>query len=181
MTDPPAPRTVPPPSLAALRRGDAAALTTVYEAHGASLLRTLAALVGDRGEAEDLLHDLFIGLPEAVARYEERGQFGAWLRRVAVRLALTRLRTRKRRREVDMDAASGVARRADGDGIPDRLTVQAALDALPEGMRTVVILREYEGWPHRDIAAHLGISEGAVMTRHCRAMQRLRLALTEDR
>jgi RNA polymerase sigma-70 factor (ECF subfamily) len=181
VTDALVPRGSPPTSLAALRMGDAAALGAVYQAHAPTLLRTLTAMLGERSEAEDVVHDLFVGLPEAMGRYQERGQFGGWLHRIAVRLAISRLRRRGRRGEVAIEAADGIGHRADGDGLADRITVAAALATLPETLRTVVVLREYEGWPHREIAAYLGITEGAVMTRHCRALQKLRRALEGDR
>jgi RNA polymerase sigma-70 factor (ECF subfamily) len=164
-----------------LRAGDPAALAAVYRQHAASLLATLGGLLGQPADAEDVLHDLFVGLPTALARYDERGRFGAWLRRVAVRLALERLRQRKRRGEVALADAPAGMRRASAETLPERLLVSGALAALPEGLRTVVVLREIEGWPHRDIARFLGLTEGAVMTRHSRAMQRLRLALEADR
>jgi RNA polymerase sigma-70 factor (ECF subfamily) len=169
------------PPLLALKQGDPGAIATVYRDHAPSLLRTLTAMLGERSEAEDVVHDLFVGLPEAMGRYQERGQFGGWLHRIAVRMAISKLRRRGRRGEVAIEAADGMGSRAAGEAVATQLTVTAALAALPESLRTVVVLREYEGWPHREIAAHLGISEGAVMTRHCRALQKLRNALKEDR
>jgi RNA polymerase sigma-70 factor (ECF subfamily) len=71
--------------------------------------------------------------------------------------------------------------RASAEALPDQLAVERALATLPESMRTVVVLRELEGWAHQDIADFLGILEGAVMTRHCRAMKRLRQVLEDDR
>src|SRR5690606_8916475 len=103
-----------------------------------------------------------------------------WLRRVALRMALQRLRNRGRRREVDLEHAAPTTR-ASAEGLPAQLAVERALATLPEAMRTVVVLRELEGWSHHDIAEFLGIREGAVMTRHCRAMKRLRLELEDDR
>ena len=181
MTDAPLPLPSPAYSLASLRLGDADALGAVYRVHAPALLRTLTAILGERSEAEDVVHDLFVGLPEAMARYQEQGQFGGWLHRIAVRQAISKLRRRGRRHEVAIEAADGVGHRAEGEAIADRITVGAALAALPEKLRIVVVLREYEGWSHREIAAHLGLNEGAVMTRHCRALQQLRRALKEDR
>lgn len=166
--------------LVALRAGEPAALAAVYHQHAGPLLRTLRGFLGDEQDAEDVLHDLFVGLPEALGRYEDRGVFGAWLRRVALRLALQRLRRRQRRREVDLEHAEPFAR-ASAEALPDRLAVERALATLPEAMRTVVVLRELEGWNHKEIAEFLGIREGAVMTRHCRAMKRLRVVLEDDR
>lgn len=166
----------------ALRRGDPAAIAAVYHAHAAGLLRSLTGFLGDEAEAEDALHDLFVGLPDALRRYEDRGVFGAWLGRVAMRLALQRLRRRKRRREVGLGGAVEPAgRREPSEALPARLLVEAALARLPEGLRTVVVLRELEGWSHREIGEFLGLREGAVMTRHCRAMKRLRVALEDER
>lgn len=167
--------------LDALRRGEPGAIAAAYQAHAAGLLRTLTGFLGEESEAEDVLHDLFVGLPEALRRYEDRGLFGAWLRRVALRLALQRLRTRRRRREVALGAFDPAGRREPAEMLPARLLVERALAALPEGLRTVVVLRELEGWSHREIGAFLGLREGAVMTRHCRAMKRLRLALEDER
>lgn len=166
--------------LVALRAGEPAALSAAYHQHAGPLLRTLRGFLGSEQDAEDVLHDLFVGLPEAMGRYEDRGVFGAWLRRVALRLALQRLRKRGRRREVDLQHAAPVTRAA-SESLPARLAVERALATLPEPMRTVVVLRELEGWSHHDIAEFLGIREGAVMTRHCRAMKRLRLVLEDDR
>ena len=167
--------------LVALRAGDSSALAAAYHLHAGPLLRTLRGFLGNEQDAEDVLHDLFVGLPEALGRYEDRGVFGGWLRRVALRLALQRLRTRGRRREVDLQESAEPSTRASAEGLPDQLAVERALATLPEAMRTVVVLRELEGWNHHDIAEFLGIREGAVMTRHCRAMKRLRQVLEDDR
>lgn len=55
------------------------------------------------------------------------------------------------------------------------------LAGLPEDSRVVVVLRDLEGWSYHDIAEFVGANEGTVMTRHCRAMQRLKSALEELR
>ena len=165
----------------ALRRGNGEAIAAVYRDHAPALLRSIATLLGDRSEAEDVVHDLFVGLPEAMARYQDRGVFGGWLRRIGMRMALTRLRTRSRRSEVALSAARNIATPADDDQLARRLLLETALATLPEEMRMVVVLRELEGWPYRHIAEQLGVREGAVMTRHCRAMRRLRNALETSR
>jgi RNA polymerase sigma-70 factor (ECF subfamily) len=58
--------------------------------------------------------------------------------------------------------------------------VRAALEALPERDREVLVLRHLEELPPREIAAVLGLSEGAVYTRHLRALRKLRILLGED-
>src|SRR5437016_13910873 len=97
--------------IAEARAGSPDALSALYLEHGAALFRLAYRLVGAREDAEDVVHDVFVGLPEALRRYEERGSFAAWLRRVTARVALMRLRSRKRRREVSLDDAAGRAAR----------------------------------------------------------------------
>jgi DNA-directed RNA polymerase specialized sigma24 family protein len=70
------------------RLGDSEALGALYDAFGAGLYRLAYRLTGSREDAEDTVHDVFVGLPEALDRYEERGRLGAWLRRVTARVAL---------------------------------------------------------------------------------------------
>jgi len=88
----------------AARTGDPEALASLYRTHGAVLYRLAYRLTGTAQDAEDVVHDVFVGLPKALGRYEERGSFASWLKRVTARVALMRLRARTRRREVGIEA-----------------------------------------------------------------------------
>src|SRR6266566_5269584 len=79
------------------RAGSPDALSALHLEHGAALFRLAYRLVGAREDAEDVVHDVFVGLPDALRRYEERGSFAAWLKRVTARVALMRLRSAERR------------------------------------------------------------------------------------
>src|SRR6266545_3734721 len=90
----------PEASIEAARAGSPDTLAVLYQDHGAALYRLAYRLTGTREDAEDVVHDVFVGLPEALRRYEERGSLEAWLKRVTARVALMRLRRRRRQREV---------------------------------------------------------------------------------
>ena len=81
----------------ALRRGDTAALTAVYQTYGSQLLGLATRLTGSPADGEDVLHDLMVGLPDAMRGYEERGKLRAWLKQVVVRMCLMRARAVGRR------------------------------------------------------------------------------------
>ncbi len=66
--------------LAGARRGAPGAIAALYGWFAGDLLRLTGRLLGSSAAAEDVIHDLFVGLPEHLARYDERGRFGAWLR-----------------------------------------------------------------------------------------------------
>src|SRR6267378_2588786 len=132
------------------RNGDPEALGTLYDAFGADLFRLAYRLTGTREDAEDVVHDVFVGLPEALVRYDERGRLESWLKRVAARVSLMRLRQRSRRREVALEAVAG-QRSPETPG--DVAALQDAVAALPDRLRSVVVLEEMEGYSHAEVAA----------------------------
>src|ERR1043166_3618669 len=72
---------------AAARRGSADA---VYRPHAGPVLPIAYRLLQSRADAEDVVHDVFVGLPELLRKYEERGALAAWLKTVTERVALAR-------------------------------------------------------------------------------------------
>src|SRR5437870_9769439 len=162
----------------AVRAGNPEALAALYREHGAALYRLAYRLTGTREEAEDVVHDVFVGLPEALARYEERGKLTSWLKRVTARVALVRLRARTRRREVGIEATLPTA---DPPLDSASIALRAAVDALPDPLRAVLVLKEIEGYSHAEVGELLGISTGASRVRLNRAMRRLRKALEDGR
>ena len=164
--------------IAEARAGSPDALSALYVEHGAALFRLAYRLVGAREDAEDVVHDVFVGLPDALRHYEERGSFPAWLKRVTARVALMRLRSGKRRREVTLDDA---AERSEPTMTSERDGLQAAVNTLPHHLRAVLVLKEIEGYGHAEIALLLGITEGASRVRLTRALERLRNQLEGER
>ena len=179
VTSPPDDAPSPHDIVARCRGGDADALAEIYRRHGGVLLALARRLTGSAADAEDVLHDVFLALPEALWRYEGRGSLEGWLRRVTARVALTRLRSRRRKREVSLEFAPEPSRRADADTLGARGVLERAVAALPESLRTVFVMREIEGMSHAEVASLLGISQNAAEVRLCRALKRLRESLKE--
>jgi RNA polymerase sigma-70 factor (ECF subfamily) len=162
------------------RDGRAEALSELYVRFGQTLMALAFRLTGSRADAEDVLHDVFLGLPEALSRYEERGSLEGWLKRVTARVALTRARSRERTREVGLadDLVSPGSSSADN---LDLEIVQRAIDQLPETLRAVFVLREVEGYSHSEIAAFLNITPNASEVRLHRALRSLRRTLGAEK
>ena len=85
------------------RAGSGEALAELYHRFADSLLVLARHLTGSIEDAEDVVHDVFVGLPEALRRYEEHGSFEVWLRRVTVRTALMSMRRSRRRSEEQLE------------------------------------------------------------------------------
>jgi RNA polymerase sigma factor (sigma-70 family) len=117
-----------------LRAKDPAAFADLYDQYAGLLFRIGYSLLGDTSEAEDLVHDVFLGLPRALTTFEGRGSFEGWLKRVATRTGLMKLRqarsrtTRIRRRIWSLPA---IERPPDVDTALDLADCSRGTDAFP--------------------------------------------------
>jgi RNA polymerase sigma-70 factor (ECF subfamily) len=162
-----------PDLLSRLGRGETDALREVYERFSGDVYRIALRLTGSSADAYDVTHDVFLGLPEAMRRYDSTRPFPPWLRGVAVRTAQMRLRSAKRRLEVSLDVRPHLASRPGGDAVVDRITLEKALEGLSPDLRVVLVLREIEGMPYQEIADLLGIKKSATAVRLHRARRQL--------
>jgi RNA polymerase sigma-70 factor (ECF subfamily) len=166
--------------LEAVRAGSLEALGELYRGYADLVYGLAYRVTGSREEAEDVLQDLFVGLPRALRSYQERDRFEGWLKRVVVRTALMRIRAVRRKREEPLDEVSpdtgshAVGLASSGPHPIDRIALQRALERLPDQYRIVFVLKEIEGYPHAEIAELLGISAANSATRLSRAWTILR-------
>ncbi|MEJ2503700.1 MAG: sigma-70 family RNA polymerase sigma factor, partial [Gemmatimonadota bacterium] len=141
---------------------------------GQQLYEVAYRITGRRDDADDVVQDLFMGLPEALRSYRGTGTLGAWLRALARRTALLRLRSEKRRGHWHRRAARDRPVREPPPPVDERMAIQWALDRMPDDWRAVFILKEVEGHTHVEIANALGITPGASALRLHRARRFLR-------
>lgn len=170
------------PDVAALvraaRTGDMQALGALYDQFADVLFRTARRLNGSSDDAQDVVHDCFVGLPEALRHYNEQGSLESWLKRVVVRLVLMRRRRETRRREDALDFAPALESGSRTDATAQLHDIHRVINALPDSLRDVFVLKQIEGYAHEEIAQLLGITAGASRVRHTRALDALRRSLT---
>ena len=152
-----------------LRAKDPEAFAWLYDQYAGLLFRIGYSLLGDTAEAEDLVHDVFLGLPRAIMTFEGRGSFEGWLKRVATRTCLMKLRQGRSR-------ATGMRRQAWSlpgfERPPDvdtALDLEAALRQVKPILRAAFVLREVQGYSYDEVGDLLGISSGAARVRVLRA------------
>jgi RNA polymerase sigma-70 factor, ECF subfamily len=176
--------------MARLVEGHGAALNGLMDRHGERLFHYLVRCVQDESDAADLAQETFVRVYQNRARYDARQKFSTWLYTIATNLARDRFRWRSRHPQVSLDA-SDADTTALKDALPDSslspsdqaehneraAEVRQAVALLPEDLRTAVILSEYEGLPHAQIAAILDCTVKAVESRLYRARAHLRQRL----
>ncbi len=144
-----------------------------------SLLRTVVLITRDHARGEEICQDAFLELLQkwsVVADYEHPQ---AWVRKVAVRMAVRAARRDRRRTLLEVIARADPAGSAETPWWPD-VDLARALGALPPKQRASVVLHYLEDLPVSEVARVLQVSDSTVKQHLFRARQRLALELGEE-
>ena len=168
--------------MALVAQGDDAALAHIYKRHSRVVFAVAMKLLRHRGEAEDLLHDVFMEAWRHAHRFDaSRGSVRTWLLVRCRARAIDRLRSPrlKRRRSLEglperSSAALSAERQSDGQ------RVREALATLPQVQRAVVEAACFRGLTSVEIAEEQGIAVGTVKSRTAAAMRKLRRVLSAE-
>jgi RNA polymerase sigma factor (sigma-70 family) len=175
--------TVPGSLLHRFRQGDLDAFEELFREHQRPLYGWILRIVRNTAAAEDLTVETFWRIHRAHDRFQPELPFGPWARRIATRAALDWLRAQ--RPEVELTAEiAGVLPNASASnpGIAAEIRSKTALafTRLPPSLRAAAVLAVVEEQPHKEIAAALGITVGAVKLRVFRALRLLRKDLEKQ-
>lgn len=164
-------------AVARAKEGDREALRFIYVSYSHNIYGYVRSIVRDDHEAEDVTQHVFAKLMTTIGKYDDRGvPFFAWLLRLARNVAIDHLRA-NRMTPIESLPDTGASYEADIDQVH---TVRAALAALPQEQREVVVLRHVVGLSPGEIAERLGRSESSIHGLHHRgrrALQRELIAL----
>jgi RNA polymerase sigma-70 factor (ECF subfamily) len=167
-----------------LTLGDRAAVAEAYDAHHSAVRAFAKRLVGETAAAEDLVHEVFVALPQAIKNYRGEASLRTFLISVAVNHARHHVRAAARRRYA-MERYESEPPRSGGD--PEQATgrrelacaLERCLDALPLDQRVAFVLCEVEERSSTEVATIVGAPEGTVRTRLFHAKKKLRALLEE--
>jgi RNA polymerase sigma-70 factor, ECF subfamily len=163
-------------AVARAKEGDEEALRFLYVTYSHNIYGYVRSIVRDEHEAQDITQQVFAKLITAVAKYDDRGYpFLAWLLRMARNAAIDHLRAN---RLVPTDAVLDPGSGTEAD-LDQTDTIRAALAALPEEQREVVVLRHVVGLTPREIADRMGRTESAIHGLHHRGRRALQRELTQ--
>jgi RNA polymerase sigma-70 factor, ECF subfamily len=176
-----------------VRDNDAQAFEELMLRYQNRLLSLLTHLVGDRDLAEDLTQEAFLRVYRARKRYVPGAKFSTWLFTIAGNIASNALRSKARRREVNLTArttdtgpqsleaaaveASGLMPTRQLDKAELCAAVQQAIASLNERQRMAVLLAKFEHFSYADIAEVMDMSPQAIKSLLSRARCKLREAI----
>lgn len=163
------------------QEGDRQAFGELVSLYRQGVINVVYRICGDEALAEDIAQEAFIRAWQKLPSYQPRASFRSWVYRIATNAVLDELRRQKETINVDglqvADPAQSIEERLIHQQEVER--VQAAILALPEASRAVLVLREFEGLSYQEIADALDIPKGTVMSRLNYARKSMRSALAE--
>ena len=163
-------------------RGDSDALRRIYENYRNDLLKVAAALLNERRDVEDVLHDVFVSFAQAVGNFQLRGSLKGYLSICVANGARDKNRAAQRQRTVGLDKAGPI--RSDMSA-PDHLAVRGelseqlgyAMAQLPYEQREIIILHLQSKMRFREIAKSKGVSANTIRSRYRYGLNKLRSIL----
>lgn len=168
--------------VARIERRDPAALGDLYDRYGSRLAGLAYRILGENGEAEEVLQEVFLYVWRAASSFDgSRGSVLAWLIVATRSRAIDRLRARRggaRGRLRPLDEAPEAASAEDVEstvaGRQWQTLCRSAIAELPEDQRRALELAYFEGLTQQEIAERTGIPLGTVKTRVRLGLMKLR-------
>ena len=161
---------------AVLRAREERAFRTLYRRHTPRVYQlALRLLGGDVREAEDAVQETWIRGLEGLAGFRWESAFGTWLSGIAIHVSRDALRRRQRGREHLWEPTFDPP--APELPLGERIDLERAIAALPDGYRAVLVLHDVEGMQHEEIGQALEISTGTSKSQLHRARRALRTLL----
>ena len=175
-------------SMQLVRAGDTAAFEELMERHQRLVAGTVARMLGNNSEVEDIAQQVFVRVWKSAKRYVPRAKFTTWLLKITRNLVFNELRRRSRHSQLPLHGESEEEERPIRDErarAPDALlleqelqrAIETAIAQLPETQRMAVVLRRYNELSYEQIADVLGQSVPAVKSLLFRARTELRTRL----
>jgi len=171
----------------ACRAGRTEAFGVLVQRYQDRLYPTMLRLTGGAEDALDLLQDAFLRAFEKLDRFHGESSFYTWIYRIAVNLALSGRRRRRTTLRLGGSGRDSAPDPADDPATSDPslplehaerdALIQAALNALADDHRAVVVMKEFDGLRYEEIASILNIPVGTVRSRLHRARLELRTRL----
>ncbi len=175
-----------------VKRGDKRAFDLLVKKYQGRIVQLINRYVKDPAEALDIAQETFLKAYRALPSFRGESAFYTWLYRIAINTAKNHLSSRARRpsdTEVDLSETEQfeMETRLKHEETPEEIlmseevaqAVKEAIEALPEELKTAIILRELEGMSYEEIAQVMGCPVGTVRSRIFRAREAIDKRLRE--
>lgn len=163
--------------------GDQDAFYQLYQSTSRTIYSFILSILKNPQDAEEVMQETYLKVWINASAYESHGKPLAWMFTIARNLCYMRFRDQKHQADVGLEDLVG--EEAGEDCLPleqmtDAMVLKAALSALKEDERQIVLLHASAGLKHREVAAGLGMPLPTVLSKYNRAMKKLQQYLREE-
>jgi len=169
-----------------LKIGEKKAFRKLYDDYHQKVYNTAITMLGNAEDAEDVVQEIFMKIYRKVSSFDGRSKIGTWLYRIAVNVCIDHVRRNKvlRTKTLSVEEETLINLQEKGNEVEKSVTsgevnkiTRNAITRLSPKLRTVVVLRDLQGFAHAEIAVILGCSKGTVSSRLSRGRLKLRALL----
>lgn len=170
------------------KKGDVAAFEELISGYEKKAYNIAYRMMGNEEDAKDMAQEAFIKIYKSIKNFREESSFSTWLYRIVTNVCLDEIRKRKRNETVPLeisiqndDGAAHIELGADKETPDDiyeriekRQLIFNAINSLSEDYKTVIVLRDVQGFGYEEIASMLNCSLGTIKSRINRARNALK-------
>lgn len=160
-----------------LRREKRNAQHEVYQLLSGKMLSVCRQYIADVQYAEDVMVSAFMKVFTRMDKYEDKGSFEGWIRRIMVNESISFLRAQRPFAYLEEQVEHQEEHREEDEGDISLEEIQRLIDQLPAGCKTIFNLYVIEEYKHQEIAAMLQISEGTSKSQLAQARKLLQQQL----
>jgi RNA polymerase sigma-70 factor (ECF subfamily) len=164
--------------LEACLQQDRTAQKALYDRYKNAMYTVAYRMLNDHELAEDALQEAFIKVFRGLPKFRKESTLGAWIKTIVVRTTLSKIKKQKKQLTESLEEVH-LNKQITWNNHLDAEYLEKAIQALPDGYRTVFVLIEVEGYSHKEVAKLLDISPGTSKSQLFYAKKRLRASLSQ--
>ena len=166
--------------IAKIANKSADALPDLYRETSTAVFGYALSILKSRHDAEDVLHDAFVQVYQSAGQYRSSGKPMAWILTITRNLCMQKFRRDSKVIDLPSDDWEFYLESKEGMSVEEKLLVKKCMSSLPTEDLQIVILHAVAGYKMKEIAEMLGIPLSTVLSKHSRALKKLRQSLEEE-
>lgn len=161
--------------------GNMSAFESIVKKYEGMISRVIISMVGDKDDADDIGQETFIRFYKSMTKFRGESKLGTYLVRTAINLSLNAIKKRKRRNLIPVDDNNEkILGSYDDESNRDMVEiVNKALNELDPKFRSIVVLRQIQGFSTKETAEILQLPTGTVLSRLSRGQEKLKEIITK--
>ena len=166
--------------IAKIAEKSAEALSDLYRETSTAVFAYALSILKHRQDAEDVLHDCFVQIYQSADQYRSSGKPMAWILTITRNLCMQKFRRESKVIDLPEDDWEKYLETREGMSVEDKHIIKACMRKLPTEDLQIVLLHAVAGYKMREIAEMLGIPISTVLSKHSRAIRKLKQSLEEE-